>query len=294
MNKFLILILMMISISLSGQFQHKEKAEEGPKGISSRENIEVEKPLKQSFVEKNTEYQRNLRELISQNLREFKSNRNSKVIFLSLFLAFLYGVVHSLGPGHGKVFLVSQVIGSEVKFRTVVGSSVFFAFLHSLSGLTLVVVLRLLSMKILQDSTKFSMIAQKASFVIIIGLGVFILVKALLNKSDEHVHHKFNNLYLTALMIGFVPCPGSIIISVFAMRMGTYTLGLFMILAMSIGMATTLIVLNGITLYYKSLTTRVIGNKDNIKNISRIMTIIGSVLLILLGTMFLLFYSNNL
>lgn len=287
MKKILLLMFLLLSIALSGQFNNNanniSSEKNGNKQVAQR-NGEI---TNKSFLEKNTEQQRDLRQKISQTLREFKENRSNKVLFIALGIAFLYGIVHSLGPGHGKVFLVSQVIGSDVKYGAIIGSSMMFAFLHSLSGLTLVIVLKLLSMRILSDSTKFSMLAQNISFGILIALGLFILLKAIFGKEKNHDAPKRKNLFLTSIMIGFVPCPGSIIIAVFAMKMGVYSTGILMILAMALGMGFTLIALNSLTLFFKSLATKSLAKHDNMMRISKVMTIIGSSLLIALGTLFL-------
>ena len=95
------------------------------------------------------------------------------------------------------------------------------------------------------------------------------------------------------MMIGFVPCPGSIIIAVFAMKMGVYSTGVLMIIAMALGMAFTLIALNSLTLFVKSLATMTITKQENINKISKVMTIVGSSMLIVLGSLFLYVSLGN-
>ncbi len=282
----LILLFVLVTITLPGQF--KQSRLRGPAKSTKQEKVENQQVKnKKSFLERNTDQQREIRRNISLKLREYKTNKSGKALFIALGIAFLYGIIHSLGPGHGKVFLVSQVIGSKVKYRSIIGSSFLFAFLHSLSGLTLVAILKLLSMSLFRDSTRFSIIAQNISFGIIIILGFYILIKSILNKNHKAHSHEGKNLFLTAIMIGFVPCPGSIIIAVYAMKMGVYSTGVLMVLAMALGMALTLITLNSLTLLVKSLATLSVKKQDNIAKISRFMSIIGALLLITLGSAFL-------
>lgn len=288
MKKLLFFILLTFTLALNGQFTRPDKDNSQDNITSSQENIEQSQLARKSFLEKNTEHQRDLRVKISDNLRAFKENRSNKVLFIALGIAFLYGIVHSLGPGHGKVFLVSQVIGSEVKYRAIIGSSLLFAFLHSLSGLTLVAILKLLSMSLFKDSAKFSMLAQNISFGILIALGLFILGKAIFGKAKKTSVPKNKNLFVTAVLIGFVPCPGSILIAVYALKMGIYSLGVFMVIAMALGMAFTLIILNSLTLFVKSMATLSLIKEGNVNRASKVMTIVGSLLLIGLGTLFLI------
>lgn len=287
MKRYLILFILLFAIGLQGQFSQQRRSDEANLDQTSQIQKDVEKGSSSTFLEKNTEYQRKLRTNLTKNMRDFQKDRNKKFLLLALGLSFLYGIAHSMGPGHGKIFMVSQVIGSNVKYLTIIGSSFVFAFLHSLSGLVLVAILKLLSMSLLRDSTTFSTLAQNISYVIIILLGLWILYKALFLKNETHHSHDGKSLFATALTIGLVPCPGSIIIAVFAMKMGTYFLGVMMVLTMALGMALTLITLNSLTLFVKSVTTQLLVSEKNIHKISKVLTIIGALLIITLGTIFL-------
>lgn len=91
------------------------------------------------------------------------------------------------------------------------------------------------------------------------------------------------HLFASALTIGLVPCLGSNIIAVFVMKMETYFLGVMMVLTMALGMALTLITLNSLTLFVKSVTTQLLVSEKNIHQISKVLTIIGALLIITLG-----------
>ncbi|MFA7056016.1 MAG: hypothetical protein WC155_00465 [Candidatus Cloacimonadales bacterium] len=287
MKKLIILFILLFAIGLPAQFANQRSSNEANSAKTSEVQKDAKSKNHKSMLEKNTEYQRKLRTDLTRNMRDFKKDQNKKFLFIALGLAFLYGIAHSMGPGHGKIFMVSQVIGSNVKYLTIVGASFLFAFLHSLSGLTLVAILKLLSMSLLQDSTTFSILAQNISYGIIILLGLWILFKALFSKKNTQHTHADRNLFVTALSIGFVPCPGSIIIAVFAMKMGTYFVGVMMVLTMALGMALTLIAINSLTLFVKSLTTSMLISEKHITKISKVLTIIGALLIIGLGTLFL-------
>lgn len=295
MKKNLIIVtLLLLSFTLFGQFNHakrkapirnqvKPKVEENV----STEDVEVKK-YRKSFLEINSEKQYEMRKKLSQSIRDIKSSKKSSALFIALSFAFLYGVLHSMGPGHGKVFMVGQVIASPVKYLSIVTSSFVFAFLHSLSGLTLVLVLKLLSKSIMSGSTYYSMIAQNISFYILIILGLFMLKKAIWYKPHCHKHdNKDKSLLLTAITIGFVPCPGSIIIAVYAMKMDMFSTGIMMISAMALGMATTLVVINSVANTLKNAVTYKVSNEKLLLNITRVMTFIGALFVISMGILFL-------
>ena len=59
------------------------------------------------------------------------------VLGLSLLLAFAFGALHALGPGHGKTITAAYLVGQEAKARQAVVAGVAVSFMHTLSVLTL-------------------------------------------------------------------------------------------------------------------------------------------------------------
>jgi ABC-type nickel/cobalt efflux system permease component RcnA len=59
------------------------------------------------------------------------------VLALSLLLAFAFGVIHALGPGHGKTITAAYLVGAGARIRQAVGVGVAVASMHTLSVLTL-------------------------------------------------------------------------------------------------------------------------------------------------------------
>jgi nickel/cobalt transporter (NicO) family protein len=59
------------------------------------------------------------------------------VLIVSLLLAFAFGVLHALGPGHGKTITAAYLVGSGARVRQAVGVGVAVASMHTLSVLAL-------------------------------------------------------------------------------------------------------------------------------------------------------------
>jgi nickel/cobalt exporter len=59
------------------------------------------------------------------------------VLGLSLLLAFAFGALHALGPGHGKTITAAYLVGQEAKARQAVVAGIAVSFMHTLSVLTL-------------------------------------------------------------------------------------------------------------------------------------------------------------
>lgn len=262
-----------------------------------KKRVKVEENIKaqESFVEKNTEHQIQMRRGYTSNLRDYKRHKTTKALFLALLFAFLYGIVHCLGPGHGKVFLMGQVIASNIKFLSILWSSTVFAFIHSLSGLLLVGILSILNRSILRGSNDWFMLAQNISFLLIIFIGLYIAIKTAnsdeytLLKQQSHCGHNKRGLLLTTITIGLVPCPGAILVAVYAMKIDMFSTGFLMILSMAVGMALTLTIVNSIVLFTKAITVKTILNRGNFYVVSKVMAMLGAILLISLGVYFFSF-----
>lgn len=53
---------------------------------------------------------------IVERISELTENSNNKVIYTILFFTFLYGIVHSLGPGHGKTLVLTYSVKEKLNF----------------------------------------------------------------------------------------------------------------------------------------------------------------------------------
>jgi nickel/cobalt transporter (NicO) family protein len=59
------------------------------------------------------------------------------VLLLSLGLAFAFGALHALGPGHGKTITAAYLVGKGARMRQAVAAGVAVAFMHTASVLGL-------------------------------------------------------------------------------------------------------------------------------------------------------------
>jgi ABC-type nickel/cobalt efflux system permease component RcnA len=62
------------------------------------------------------------------------------VLAVSLLLAFVFGVMHALGPGHGKTVTAAYLVGAGARVRQAVGVGVAVASMHTFSVLALGVI----------------------------------------------------------------------------------------------------------------------------------------------------------
>ena len=82
--------------------------------------------------------QRDINQKITHYLNEVKKGDKPFIVWLVFGLAFLYGILHSIGPGHGKLIILSYFTAYEAKWPSAIMMGFQIAFIHGLSAIVLV------------------------------------------------------------------------------------------------------------------------------------------------------------
>ena len=77
--------------------------------------------------------------LFTNAMADIQGQPFSKAFLFALLIAFLYGVLHTLGPGHGKAVIVSYFVGEGGSLRRGLWMGVRIAVLHVLAAVALAV-----------------------------------------------------------------------------------------------------------------------------------------------------------
>jgi nickel/cobalt transporter (NicO) family protein len=194
-------------------------------------------------------WQHQLKQKMSALIRVSRSKKSVKPLVVLIGLAFLYGIIHAAGPGHGKVVAISYVLSHRA---TVLGGILFglcFALIHALSGAVGVLGLRYIIQRSVSETlASVTTTTQIVSFGLITLLGLGILIKhgyAFLNTSASNKARRSEKASRTgvlawAVTVGLVPCPAVVMVMLFCLSMDAMILGLFLAACISIGMATTI------------------------------------------------------
>ena len=85
------------------------------------------------------EYQRRIQQTLSTSLRDIQSGSGSLALWTLAIVCFGYGVVHTLGPGHGKAVVVAYFLDSTRPRAWIEGifAGAWIAFTHTLAALLL-------------------------------------------------------------------------------------------------------------------------------------------------------------
>lgn len=212
-----------------------------------------------------------------------------KALIILCFISFLYGIIHALGPGHGKTLSFSYFSSKKSTYIKAAMISLSSSFIHILGAMLLV----LISVFILESSLNNFVsnsveVLSKIAAIFIIVLASFILYKKLRRKHSAscsccNSNNNKQDLYFI-ITSGLVPCPGTVILFIYAFMLKTYYAVLLASIFISLGMAVIMFVSSFFAISLKNIS-------KNSKNITNIIEIISPIVMFILGV-FLYFNAS--
>ncbi len=251
-----------------------------------------------TFMLKLSRWQQQLKRKMADLIRQARTEKRSGPLVTVLLMAFVYGVLHAAGPGHGKAVATSFMISRNPTLRGGLAFGVLTALFHGLSGIFCVLVLRY----VIQQSVSSGLgaatnIMQVVSFTVIGLLGLGILIKNLhaIVKEREPAEGQRDNpkkparksFLPWALAVGLVPCPGVVMVLLFCMSMDAFALGLLMALCISLGMAITISAVILAVVLGKGYTMRFFSAGGTIR-LERFMGVFSGIAVTTLAVLFLI------
>ncbi|WP_020593124.1 nickel/cobalt transporter [Kiloniella laminariae] len=97
-----------------------------------------------SFLEILRNQQRAFSSLLGDGVRALGDGLGFDSLVYLVWICFLYGVFHALGPGHGKAVIATYTLSTDTKIRSVVGLSMAASFMQGLTAIVIVGVCYLL------------------------------------------------------------------------------------------------------------------------------------------------------
>ena len=180
-NHIIILILLLLQISFLPFLQVPLAAASNPFTEKPEKQNALHMPApKNKFFIKLITWQYQLKEQITLLLRQAKSGDSIRPLFFLVLVAFIYGVIHAAGPGHGKVIALSYVLSQRPSYLHGILFGNCIALFHGLSGILFVLVIRIiLKTSIINNLEHVTQITQIISYSIIACLGLVIFIHSL-------------------------------------------------------------------------------------------------------------------
>lgn len=226
-------------------------------------------------------------------LRSLNLHGSAAAAWTLASLSFLYGIFHAAGPGHGKVIVTSYLLADEKEVRR----GILIAFLAALAqAVTAILAVGLLAVVLgftHRTTASAVPIIERASYVLISGVGIWLLWRAFRNRHRDAGHHHHDHGHSHAhgpadhghahmptpaelrqtkgirdmaamiLSVGLRPCSGAILVLLFAVTQGAFLIGAASALVMSFGTAITVSALAVLTVFSKNLALRFAGRTDS-------------------------------
>jgi len=156
-------------------------------------------------------WQHKLKEKMSLLVREAESSGSIRPLLFLILAAFAYGVIHAVGPGHGKAISLSYVLSQRPSYIQGMLFSNCMALFHGLSGIVFVLVIRLvLKINVIKNLETVTNITQVISYSIVacFGMGIVMhsihkLIKTYNNKQYSYKKlkpGKYNNTIILSLV----------------------------------------------------------------------------------------------
>ncbi len=260
--------LYLFSAAILFSFEPFEKVEQDSVvqfGTILKEDVVIEdEPEEQEEQQKKSE-SLTQESLLLQTIEKLKSlfteaNESKKPLtyLLILLFAYLYGVVHAIGPGHGKTLVASYFLSNDRSYTKAFFISLAIGVVHTFSAFLLTLVIYfLIETFLVQFMQNTIMLTTKISAFVIIAIAIYLLYKKLRAYKIRKKSMSFSttphisscgcgsckvdkNSTDMALIVsaGIIPCPGTVTIFIFSLSMGMYLLGFLSAFVMSLGMST--------------------------------------------------------
>jgi len=239
-----------------------------------------------------TKTQRMLNKKVARSMREIKKGRKGKIFWFLMFLSFVYGFLHSFGPGHGKIVMISYFTGKKAHWKRGAMMGWQIAFIHALSAVIIVLSVKSIASYVFGASASREMAALKlisyAGIFIIGAITFFEVAKNEEKKPEEKNFHSGKSQFFLALSVGVVPCAGILLVLFYATAQGLFSVGLLASLFMSLGMAFALSVIGSGYILAERKAEVLIKSSASAK-IFKAFRYSGAVLLMLIGVSFFVY-----
>jgi ABC-type nickel/cobalt efflux system permease component RcnA len=201
-------------------------------------------------------WQRDVNRALNQRLVAIRRGEDRGALWAGILFAFLYGVFHALGPGHGKSVVIGYFLGRDARPARGIAMASWIAVSHVVGAVVIVGLAHFILSRALVSPTSQFLWLRVVSYGAILVIGLLMLREwwrgghaHRCGHDHDHDHHLGTAMDRTleqralAVAAGFVPCSGAILVLLFALANGLVLAGIAMAGAIAFGMGLTLALL---------------------------------------------------
>lgn len=246
--------------------------------------------------------QMKLQRSLATAAREMKTTESLAPTITLALIGLLYGVLHAIGPGHGKIVIASYLLAEESRIKRGVGLAFLASAAQAISAIAMVGVFAFVFDMSRLETTAKAQWLETVSYGFIAILGLWMIFSALRGKGCTHSHDHgaadygtpapasgtFKQLWAPVLAIGIRPCSGAIIILLFTLAQGVFLAGIGATFAMALGTATTVAALAIFTVVARRMALRLVQSNGIWENhMSRGLALLGASAVLVFGILLL-------
>ncbi len=236
-------------------------------------------PQSNALIVQLTQHLAALKKDIQQTLQTIAIQNSLASYLWLLAFSFIYGVLHAMGPGHGKSLVASYFLGNNASIFKAFSIAGMIGVVHTFAAFIFSFVVYYIIKGLL--STYFGdveRIATQISAVIIIAIALYLFYQKQRKTKTSHfrIAPKRNSLTLqphktpnpaqscacsscntastdmgVILAAGIIPCPGTVTIFIFAFSLGIFEIGFLSAIFMSLGMSLVIFLTAYLTIKFK-------------------------------------------
>ena len=253
-------------------------------------------PLHHALQRLQNQWQRDL----AAQLLALRRHGNDATTWLTLSsLGFLYGILHAIGPGHGKAIIATFTLSQPTARRQTLAIAIGGALMQGVSAILWVALAMGLLHLLMPDAVNHSHWLNRANAALIIAIGAYILYRHRPRRRHDahcacgHDHHHHDTPTTSALSpwaaiiaIGIRPCSGAVISLAAAWSWSLIGAGIAMTLAIACGTALTIATI-ALLCYHgrQHLARRLTHDGARLARLTRTLALVGGLILILLGAL---------
>ncbi|MFO7810397.1 MAG: hypothetical protein R6V47_03380 [Candidatus Delongbacteria bacterium] len=180
--------------------------------------------------------------LLNETIRGLTSDVAFSTLVLLVVISFLYGILHSIGPGHGKALVASFFLKEKHRLKRAFTLAGIVALVHTGSAIILSILLYFVLTGV---KGMFRIRLQSyfigASGILITTIGLLFLFFKIYSKGKKKEEGKIelsgkSNLILVGAAAGIVPCPVASMLMLLTLSHGIVHIGLLAVAGISAGM----------------------------------------------------------
>lgn len=214
-------------------------------------------------------------------LSQLEANYNQQLLRPLLILAFVYGAIHAMGPGHGKTIIGNWVLAQQPKWQKLVLVTMGATLMHAFGAVAIIGAVVVAAGRYLPGSMNSAEVwLNLAAGVILIILGVRQLWQtSTTTKLQQESLQRDANPWLVMAAIGIVPCPLSAVMFMYCLAAKLPGTGLLLVTAFALGMGVALTVTASVVLVLKHKLNPMLASDSHNRSLLNAVSAVGFILL---------------